>query len=561
MKCCCCRQRATAVLASSSDADWPTDQDALAYAFPFYFTLLRLVFRYRLEDSTPAWRSPLVVFLSIACGACTVFGLANWFVYRNGSAVQIAAAGWTRDNGFILLIAPAMGIYIVGYLLPKIRQLQPVIRSYNRYPNVHRCHQRVMILGVALPIIGFIVAICGYTFASYAKERHIYYPTPCFINTVVLVIMMSIVLGACAPLAWSVYLFTVLVDMQAINVFRHLLARRDPAMADELKKETAFADRLLLAEAPQTPKISSRSRAGSTTATGSTLSATPRQAPGVATLLTVSGDETHDAPGVAASARFVISNPVHSAGSPDEQRRSFAPEQRRAGANSSDGTGSNADGTRQPVPALLLPVAVGPPLLSPAAVSAAAGKLARSPDSRGDSEWEEQQAKGAKALTVDDVLRVQRALQKTVLGHSMVWLVPTGAGLIAAALITLVAALNILNNVRSPDGAKFIWMILGPLCVLLMLTPGVTLNSTWTDILRSPDMDWSEWHAAERAWLTSRFTLSPVVFPVVGIAFDWLSLVKLLVTSLAPLAVTQVMKLQDVIEDAVIQGQNATGTT
>lgn len=97
--------------------------------------------------------------------------------------------------------------------------------------------------------------------------------------------------------------------------------------------------------------------------------------------------------------------------------------------------------------------------------------------------------------------------------------------------------------------------------MLLMLTPGVTLNSTWTDILRSPDMDWSEWHAAERAWLTSRFTLSPVVFPVVGIAFDWLSLVKLLVTSLAPLAVTQVMKLQDVIEDAVIQGQNATGTT
>lgn len=98
-----------------------------------------------------------------------------------------------------------------------------------------------------------------------------------------------------------------------------------------------------------------------------------------------------------------------------------------------------------------------------------------------------------------------------------------------------------------------------------MLTPGVTLNSAWTDILRSPEMDWSMWHAAERAWLTSRFTLSPVTFPVVFIAFDWLTLVKLLGTSLAPLIVSQAMKLRPLLEatlDVVpAAAANATNTT
>jgi hypothetical protein len=414
----------------------------LAQMFPLYSKVLRLFFRWNPEEaSRPFYRSRLVAILFIVWLTNCIWAIINFAVYSKGDAGQRKGADYIIFNGFMFVLAPLLALGISLILKIVFTGLQPIVASYKTFPQLHKSHKRMIGTVLAFPFIGMVAVAVGIAINAIKEDRLGNFPLSIFLNFILTSCMLVFIVGALGPLTWSLYLFSTLVDQQAIHVFQSLVAKRDLALNNELDPTKP---RLILAVPPL-----------------------------------------------------------------------LVEEKTKQESNSKDDT----------------------------TVVVATGKdsVALSKGSTSDPN----------ALSVDSVLRVQRALQKLVATHSTAWQIPVFLAILVAAFFFAIVVVNLVAG-NTMQGSLYIWLVGGPVILLLFLAPSVELNTRWSSILRSPDFDWSQWETSERSWLANRFALSPVTFPVLGLTFDWPSLIKLVASSVTPLIVAQALRFKDDFQNAVV---------
>lgn len=150
------------------------------------------------------------------------------------------------------------------------------------------------------------------------------------------------------------------------------------------------------------------------------------------------------------------------------------------------------------------------------------------------------------ALTAGDVdkfLRVYRAVREEAARHAKSWSVPLVIFIVVYFFIFCLTVVAIIRDMVR-NGSKgqslsieIIYVFLTLAYIVFNLVPIISINSTWPRLLDKPEASLGRWEPQERLVLDAYFTKYPLVFPVLGLAFNWNKVYVLVGTALAPLLV------------------------
>ena len=139
----------------------------------------------------------------------------------------------------------------------------------------------------------------------------------------------------------------------------------------------------------------------------------------------------------------------------------------------------------------------------------------------------------------DQALRIYTAIREEASRHASVWSAPIivfGVAYLFLFALTLVSIIrDIVQSKSQPVSVAVVYLFLALAYITVNLVPIITINSAWSRLLAKPELSLRAWPSEDRLLLTTHFSHNPMLFPILGLTFDWKKVLVLLSTAVSPL--------------------------
>ena len=140
--------------------------------------------------------------------------------------------------------------------------------------------------------------------------------------------------------------------------------------------------------------------------------------------------------------------------------------------------------------------------------------------------------------SVVEIIAVLGAMQSLCNQISRTYVVPVVALFLIAVIAVGTALLSVFGLIIL-DASLYVWLFVAPVLIYMILHPVMCFNGVFTANLQR--LSWAKYSDTERMLLQTHFASHPLVFTLLGMTFTTGGVIKLVISTIAPLVASPVV--------------------